>query len=152
MVEIFLSDERMTATLAAKLATELAGGDAILLSGDLGAGKSTLARALIRAALGDAEAEVPSPTFTLVQRYDGPTGPLWHYDLYRLRVGDPDSVIELGWDESRAGIVLVEWPDRLGPLRPPDHLGIALSYAGDGRLARLTGAGARGAVLEAALR
>jgi tRNA threonylcarbamoyladenosine biosynthesis protein TsaE len=96
-----LPDEAATAALAARLAALLRPGDIVLLAGDLGAGKSFLARALIRAAAGEPELEVPSPTFTLVQSYDLPAGELWHFDLYRLAA--PDEVLELGWDEARLG-------------------------------------------------
>ena len=123
---IVLSDQAATEALAARVAAVLRPGDVVALWGDLGAGKTTFARALIRAAAG-AEVEVPSPTFTLVQTYDLPIGPVWHFDLYRL--AGPDEVIELGWDEAQAeGIALVEWPDRLGPMLPPERLEIGLSF------------------------
>ena len=123
---IALPDQAATEALAARIAGVLRPGDVVALDGDLGAGKTTFARALIRAAAG-AEVEVPSPTFTLVQTYDLAIGRIWHFDLYRI--AGPDEVIELGWDEARAeGIALVEWPDRLGPLLPPEHLEIGLSY------------------------
>ncbi len=126
MLTLELSDEAATEALAARLCALLRPGDVVALGGDLGAGKTALARAVIRTAAG-AEVEVPSPTFTLVQTYDLPIGPLWHFDLYRL--SGPDEVIELGWDEARAeGIVLVEWPDRLGRLVPADRLEIVLSF------------------------
>jgi len=154
IVTITLPDQAATEALAGRLAAVLRPGDLVALGGDLGAGKTTLARALIRAAAG-AEIEVPSPTFTLVQVYDLPIGAVWHFDLYRL--SGPDEVVELGWDEARAvGIVLVEWPDRLGPLLPAGRLEIELAF-GDargtriatiagtggwaGRVAGLTGAG-----------
>jgi tRNA threonylcarbamoyladenosine biosynthesis protein TsaE len=151
-----LPDEAATAALAARLAPRLRPGDIVLLSGDLGAGKSFFARALIRAATGEPELEVPSPTFTLVQSYDLPAGELWHFDLYRL--GAPEEVLELGWDEARQGICLVEWPDRLGGLIPPDRLKIELAHAAgapgreDGRTAAVIGLGGRGAALARALR
>ena len=134
-----LPDQAATEALAARLAAVLQPGDVVALGGDLGAGKTTFARALIRAAAG-AEVEVPSPTFTLVQTYDLPMGPIWHFDLYRLT--GPDEVIELGWDEARAdGIVLVEWPDRLGPLLPAERLEIGLSFGAKPgtRTARISG-------------
>jgi tRNA threonylcarbamoyladenosine biosynthesis protein TsaE len=145
-----LPDEAATEALAARLAGLLAPGDIVLLAGDLGAGKSFLARALIRAAAGEPGLEVPSPTFTLVQTYDLPAGPLWHFDLYRLAV--PEEVLELDWDEARLGICLVEWPERLGGLTPPDRLKIELTQAeGDRRTAAVTGLGGRGVALARAL-
>jgi tRNA threonylcarbamoyladenosine biosynthesis protein TsaE len=122
---IMLPDERATRHLGALLAALARVPDVILLSGTLGAGKSTLARAFVRAWLGDEDAEVPSPTFTLVQPYEGPRGAVWHCDLYRL--GDPEEVLELGLDEAFADAVsLIEWPDRLGSLLPADRLEITL--------------------------
>lgn len=137
-----LTLENLSATEA--LATRLAGlarpGDALLLEGPLGAGKSALARAFLRAASGQPALDVPSPTFTLVQSYDLPGGiTAHHFDLYRL--GGSAGLIELGWDEAREGIVLVEWPERLGALAPADALHVALAPGADedSRLARLTG-------------
>ena len=115
-------------------------GDALLLEGPLGAGKSALARAFLRAASGNPALDVPSPTFTLVQSYDLPGGiTAHHFDLYRL--SGSAGLIELGWDEAREGIVLVEWPERLGALAPADALRVALAPGADedARLARLTG-------------
>lgn len=152
-VLLFLPDEAATEVLARRLAPHLAPGDRIALSGPLGAGKSAFARALVRALLGDPGAEVPSPTFTLVQDYDavdqgGEPVAIHHFDLYRL--SDPREVEELGWDDALAdGICLVEWPDRAGRLLPADRLDIALDLpeGGAGRIARLTGHGQRGAAL-----
>ena len=115
--------------IAAMLAATLRAGDALLLSGPLGAGKSTFARALLRAACADPLLDVPSPTYTLVQTYDAPGLTLHHYDLWRL--DGPDSLAELGWDDARVGVVLVEWPDRLGALAPDDALHIMLEPEGD---------------------
>lgn len=138
-VTLTLPDAAATGRLAARLAARARRGDAILLEGPLGAGKSTFARAFLRAAAGDPALEVPSPTFTLVQGYDLPAGPAFHFDLWRL--DGPADLAELGWDEAREGIVLVEWPDRLGALRPDDALTIALApgAAEDERVATLTG-------------
>lgn len=117
--------EDETAALARGLAGRLRRGDVLLLRGDLGAGKSVFARALIRALAGDAGLEVPSPTFTLVQTYDTSAGPVWHFDLYRLK-GSAD-VYELGWEEALADtIAIVEWPERLADLTPPVHLEIGI--------------------------
>lgn len=116
-----LPDLAATENLAARIAADARPGEAVLLSGPLGVGKSAFARAFVRAWVGDPAAEVPSPTFTLVQPYDGPRGPAWHCDLYRL--GDPDELAELGIDQGLAeAVLLVEWPDRLGTWVPIDRL------------------------------
>lgn len=121
-----LPDEHATAALAARAAALARAGDALLLSGPMGAGKSAFARAFLRAATGDPALRVPSPTFTLAQAYPLPGGTTaTHYDLWRL--SGPGELTELGFDEARAGIVLVEWPERLGPLAPADALRIALA-------------------------
>jgi tRNA threonylcarbamoyladenosine biosynthesis protein TsaE len=133
-----LPDERATEALARQIAALLRPGDAVLLEGSLGTGKTTFARALLRHLTGDAMLDVPSPSYTLVQSYETPLGFVHHFDLWRL--DGPGDVAELGWDEARAGIVLVEWPDRLGLLRPHDALTIALQFSpSDGRNAVLSG-------------
>jgi tRNA threonylcarbamoyladenosine biosynthesis protein TsaE len=132
-VTLTLPDLAATEALAAAVAARARPGDAILLEGPLGAGKSAFARAFLRAASRDPALEVPSPTFTLVQGYDLPVGAAHHFDLWRL--GGPEGLAELGWEEAREGIVLVEWPDRLGSLRPPDALNVALA-PGDSEHAR----------------
>ncbi|HCP01025.1 MAG: tRNA (adenosine(37)-N6)-threonylcarbamoyltransferase complex ATPase subunit type 1 TsaE [Alphaproteobacteria bacterium] len=127
-----------TTNLGAALAPRLGRGDVLTLAGDLGAGKTTLARGLI-GALGHA-GPVPSPTFTLVQHYAIEPVPIWHFDLYRI--GHRDELVELGYDEACAeGIVLVEWADRLGPDLPATRLNIALDYdrSGRARAAKLSG-------------
>jgi len=130
-----LPDESATERLGATLAERLRVGDVVGLKGELGAGKTTLARAIIRAAAGDPELIVPSPTFTLVEVYETPRGSFWHFDLYRLEAAE--QVYELGWEEALAeGIALVEWPERLGELLPK-HLSVTLEVADDGRLALL---------------
>ena len=130
-----LPDERATDQLGATLAARLRIGDVVGLKGELGAGKTTLARAILRAAAEDARLIVPSPTFTLVEVYDTPRGSFWHFDLYRLET--PEQVFELGWEEALAeGISLIEWPERLGPLLPK-HLSVTLEVDGDGRRALL---------------
>ena len=101
-----LSNLAETERLAAALAVLVRPGDAILLEGDLGAGKTAFARAFLRALTGDAALDVPSPTFTLVQSYDTPKGPVHHYDLWRLT--DHRAMAELGWDDATDDIVLVE--------------------------------------------
>lgn len=133
-----LPDLAATRALAGRIADLLRRGDAVLLEGPLGAGKTEFARALLRALTGDGALDVPSPSYTLVQGYDTARGPVAHFDLWRL--DGPADLAELGWDEARDGIVLVEWPDRLGPLRPPDALTIALEPTSETeRRAMLTG-------------
>ena len=135
---MLLPDLNATEALAARHAQLARPGDAVLLSGPLGAGKSAYARAFLRALAGAPGLEVPSPTFTLVQSYEVPGGFAHHLDLYRL--SGPADLRELGWDEMLADILLVEWPDRLGALAPPGALRIALDYAeGDARQASITG-------------
>jgi tRNA threonylcarbamoyladenosine biosynthesis protein TsaE len=142
-MKILLHTEADTQALGARLAGLARAGDAILLSGPLGAGKSTLARAFLRAASGQPELVVPSPSYTLVQAYpvlDETTA--WHFDLWRLDGPEagPESLAELGWEEARQGIVLVEWPERLGEATPSDALHVTLALAGEtARQATLTG-------------
>lgn len=134
---LFLPDDAATTRLGALLADLIGAGDALLLSGPIGAGKTHLARALIQARLGRAE-DVPSPSFTLVQTYAAEGVDIWHADLYRL--SHPDEVLELGLDDAFAtAICLVEWPDRLGQCAPANALSIALSAEHDGRRAILSG-------------
>ncbi|MGR3483709.1 MAG: tRNA (adenosine(37)-N6)-threonylcarbamoyltransferase complex ATPase subunit type 1 TsaE [Paracoccaceae bacterium] len=136
---LHLPCDAATAALGRALAPRLRAGDALLLRGEVGAGKSTLARALIRAAMDDPGHEVPSPTFTLVQTYAPDAGPqVWHADLYRL--GDPGELAELGLEDAAPDAIrVVEWPEALGEV--PGALTVALSHANDARLARLTGPG-----------
>jgi tRNA threonylcarbamoyladenosine biosynthesis protein TsaE len=137
-IELPLPDLAATEQLAIRAAALARPGDAILLDGPLGAGKTAFARAFLRAATGDRRLEVPSPSFTLVQSYDTSIGTVHHFDLWRLeRRG---GLAELGWDEARADIVLVEWPDRLGPEWPQGALVIALAL-GDREARRATLAG-----------
>jgi tRNA threonylcarbamoyladenosine biosynthesis protein TsaE len=136
-LQIPLPTEADTARLGVQLAFLLRAGDTVLLEGPIGAGKTHLARALIRARLGREE-DVPSPTFTLVQTYEAPGVEIWHADLYRLT--HPDEVWELGLDDAfRTGICLVEWPDRLGRQVPEFALRLTLASLGAGRLATLNG-------------
>jgi len=127
-----------TEALATAVAALARPGDAILLEGPLGAGKTAFARAFLRAACGDPALEVPSPTFTLVQSYETRLGPVHHFDLWRI--DDSTALAELGWDEARNDIVLLEWPERLGALRPAEALTVALHPTGvDARRAVLSG-------------
>lgn len=133
-----LTDPAETAALGARIAAGLEAGDCVALEGDLGAGKTTLARAVLRA-LG-VEEHVPSPTFTLVSTYDTPRLHVSHYDLYRIE--DPGELAELGIDEAvDTGAALVEWPERAQGGLPGISLHVVLTRAtGDGRTATLSGA------------
>ncbi len=136
MTTLKLPDLAATEALGARLAPALRVGDVVLLEGPLGAGKSALARAVLRALVGDAGLEVPSPTFTLVQGYETRLGLVQHFDLWRL--DGPGGLVELGWGE--ADLALVEWPERLGALRPEVALEVRLAHAGgDARVAELRG-------------
>ena len=134
MLRFELPDLTATADLAQKLAPMLKAGDVIALHGGLGAGKTTFSRALISALLSQ-DTDVPSPTYTLVQTYDGPDFPVFHFDLYRLE--DPSEVFELGWDETQDGLALVEWPKRAGSHLPTWRLDLCIDLVGDNRTARL---------------
>ena len=135
---VTLSDETATAALGARIARGLEPGDAVLLKGELGAGKTTLARGILRA-LG-VEGHVPSPTFTLVQAYQAEELPVFHYDLYRIE--NPRELSELGIDDAMEdGVVLVEWPERGFPRRlAADALTVTLTQGPVGaREARING-------------
>ncbi|MFT4255054.1 MAG: tRNA (adenosine(37)-N6)-threonylcarbamoyltransferase complex ATPase subunit type 1 TsaE [Caulobacter sp.] len=148
-LEIDLPDEAATKALGARLAAALFPGAALCLYGPLGAGKSTLARALVRAVTSPDE-EVPSPTFTLVQFYETEGFPLAHFDLYRLE--DPDEAYEIGLAEAlEDGAALIEWPQRLEGRLPLDRLDVEISpvldsaphgTAGEARRVRITPYGA----------
>ncbi|MGA0605736.1 tRNA (adenosine(37)-N6)-threonylcarbamoyltransferase complex ATPase subunit type 1 TsaE [Phenylobacterium sp. VNQ135] len=138
-----LGDEAATARLGAAIAAELKTGEAVCLTGPLGAGKSTLARALVRALTTPTE-DVPSPTFTLVQFYEGPRLKVAHFDLYRL--SNPDEAYEIGLDEALdEGAAVVEWPERLEGRLPADRLDVEIAPSeddADGRRVRLIPHGA----------
>src|SRR5882672_9326065 len=144
---VVMPDEQATNRLAIDIANSLEPGDLVTLSGDLGAGKTAFARALIRYLAGDPAVEVPSPTFTLMQLYELPQFPLVHADFFRLS-GSAD-LTELGFDDLPDGaVVLLEWADRAPGFLPPDRLDIALTLAPKLKLefrnARVTGYGSFG--------
>ena len=145
-IRLTLADAEATTRLGAAIAPRLAPGEAVLLYGPLGMGKSTLARGLIRALLklsARPDEDVPSPTFTLVQFYDSDP-PVAHFDLYRLT--RPQEASEIGLDEALdEGCAIIEWPERLGEHPEgwlgPDRLTVVLAEAGAGRVATVSGAG-----------
>ncbi len=121
-----LADEEATQRFMIDIAAALEPGDLVTLSGDLGAGKTTFARALIRYLAGDDTIEVPSPTFTLMQSYELPRFALVHADLYRL--SGAAELAELGFDDlPDATVVVMEWPDRAAGFLPPDRLDVAFT-------------------------
>jgi len=142
--DIVLPDETATWRLAADIALVLQPGDLVTLSGDLGAGKTTLARGIIRTLANDEALEVPSPTFTLLQLYELPRFPIVHADLYRVTT--LAELSELGWEEAAEGAaVMVEWPERASAFIQADRLDVSLSLAlesgANARAVRLTGFG-----------
>lgn len=137
-MERLLADDAATEALGAELAATLRPGDLVILVGDLGAGKTALARAIIRSLAGDPALEVPSPTFALVQPYDTLAGPVLHADLYRL--GDPREVDELGLLDNPKAIVLVEWAARAPEIVAAATVVVELAIppGGEGRLVSVT--------------
>ena len=147
---VALADETATAQLMADLALLIGAGDVITLSGDLGAGKTAAARAMIRYLAGDDELEVPSPTFTLAQSYELPSFPLVHADLYRIN--DPGELEEIGLSPLPDGVVvLIEWPERAPAVMPDDRIDIALTHrpalGSSARAAEITGHGTGAAIV-----
>lgn len=135
-MQVLLPHSDATEALGRALAITRPAQAVVHLQGDLGAGKSTLARALLRA-LG-VEGAIRSPTYTLVERYPVPAGEAWHLDLYRI--GDVGELDFLGLDEAVATLWLVEWPDRAGAALPAADLLVQLATAGAGRHACLSAA------------
>ena len=135
MIQLQLPDTHATEALGHALAATLPAQAVVHLHGDLGAGKSTLARALLRA-LG-VQGAIRSPTYTLVERYPVPGGEAWHLDLYRI--GDAAELDFLGLDDAVATLWLVEWPEKAGSALPKADLRLQLASSGDGRSAELHG-------------
>lgn len=137
---VALPDAGATLALGRRLGASIGAGDVVCLSGNLGSGKTTLARGAIEAWRGRPD-EVPSPTYTLVQVYEGEKGDLWHVDLYRLK--RPDDAWELGLEDAFVSAAcLIEWPERLEGQLPRDRLDVDLKPDGEGRTAALTAHGA----------
>jgi len=134
-LDISLPDDAATRALGARLSAALKIGDVVCLTGDLGAGKTTLSRGLIMTLT--SAAEVPSPTYTLLQTYSAQDYDIWHFDLYRLE--RPADVWALGIEDALYdGVTLIEWPQRLENLRPDGALDIDITFNGEGRTARLS--------------
>lgn len=135
--ETFLPDDDATARFGAELASTLKPGDIVTLEGDLGAGKTALARAIIRTLSSDPALDVPSPTFAIIQPYDTPSGPVLHADLYRL--AHSSEADELGLLDDPQAIVLVEWAERAPQIDEAATLRVTMEipHGGIGRMARL---------------
>ena len=142
--QTFLPDDDATARFGAQLATSLKPGDIVSLEGDLGAGKTAMARAILRALANDPALEVPSPTFAIIQPYDTPIGPVLHADLYRL--ADASEADELGLLDDPDAIVLVEWAARAPQVLEAVTLSVHLNIppGGVGRQAMVTRRAAAG--------
>ena len=135
-----LPDEAATSALAEDLAVVLIRGDVVALAGDLGAGKTTFARSLLRAFVDDVGLEVPSPTFTLVQTYSGGRLPVAHFDFYRLSLAD--ELDEIGFDDAVTdGAVIIEWPERALSRLPTERIDLSFEIAGTGRKVAIVGQG-----------
>lgn len=127
---IITENEGQTIAYAASFARALRQGDVVAFYGDLGAGKSVFCRSIIRTLCEDERMDVPSPTYTIVQTYDAKDFTVSHFDLYRLSA--PEEIYEIGWEEYLAsGIVLIEWPSRLGALLPVQRIDVTLSDVPD---------------------
>lgn len=134
-----LADTEDTFAFAKRIAPLLKAGDVVALYGDLGAGKTTFSRALIRELAQDPDLDVTSPTFTLVLTYDGTDFPIWHYDMYRIE--DESELEELAFEDTIDGLAIIEWPVRMGDQLPTFRLDIQIEFTDTGRLATLTGHG-----------
>lgn len=118
-------NEEETARCAKAVADLLPMQAVVTLQGTLGAGKTAFCRALIKYVTGNEALDVPSPTYTLVQQYETDKAQIWHFDLYRLN--DPDEIYDLGWEDAIAeGLCLIEWPERLGHLKPQKTIDISI--------------------------
>ena len=136
-MQTFISlTERDTITVAERLARQVKVGDVIALYGTLGMGKTVFCRGFVRTFM--PLQEVPSPTFTLLQVYETPSFPIYHFDMYRLKT--PDEAYEIGVEDAFAeGVSLIEWPEKIGPLLPKKYISVRLEADGDKRLIYIEG-------------
>ncbi len=129
--------EKDTCAVAAWLAERVSAGDVIALYGTLGAGKTAFCRGFIQSLIGNTE-DVPSPTFTLLQVYDTPVFPVYHFDMYRLKT--PDEAYEIGIEDAFAeGVSLIEWPEKIGSLLPKKHISVQIQIQTDYRKIAIEG-------------
>lgn len=130
-MEFITENENETARVATEFAKRLKAGDVVALYGTLGAGKTAFCRGFIQG-LTHTETDVPSPTFTLLQTYDTPLYPVYHFDMYRLKT--PDEAYEIGIEDAFAeGVSLIEWPEKLGYLLPQNHIAVHIEILPDGK-------------------
>ena len=136
-MQTFISlTEQDTITVAERLARQVKVGDVIALYGTLGMGKTVFCRGFVRTFM--PWQEVPSPTFTLLQVYETPSFPIYHFDMYRLKT--PDEAYEIGIEDAFAeGVSLIEWPEKIGPLLPKKYISVRLEADGDKRLICIEG-------------
>ena len=136
-MDIIIHSEAEMLGVAQKLAPLFKMGDVVALYGTLGVGKTTFVRALVHTLLGK-DVEVPSPTFTLLQTYDAPLYPIYHFDFYRLK--SPEEAYEVGIEDAFGnGLSLIEWPEKLGSILPSKHISIAFQIIPEGRSIHIEG-------------
>ena len=136
-MDFIIHSENEMLKVAKKLAPLFRSGDVVALYGTLGVGKTTFVRALVHTLLGK-KVEVPSPTFTLLQTYDTPDYPLYHFDFYRLK--SPEEAYEIGIEDAfGSGLSLIEWPEKLGSILPKKHISITIQITPEGRFMHVEG-------------
>jgi len=136
-VDFVIHSEAEMLQVAQKLAPLFHAGDVVALYGTLGVGKTTFVRALIHTLL-DSSVDVPSPTFTLLQTYDTPHYPVYHFDFYRLKT--PEEAYEIGIEDAfGSGLSLIEWPEKLGSILPTKHISITFNMIPEGRRIHVEG-------------
>ena len=136
MIRFISESEQKTTNIATQLAQKVKIGDIIALYGTLGAGKTAFCRGFIQSLI--PEKEVPSPTFTLLQTYDTPLYPVYHFDMYRLK--SPEEAYEIGIEDAFSeGVSLIEWPEKMGNILPKKHISVTLETKGTERIITIEG-------------